>query len=375
MALSKYKLGSLLERLEHTNSDLKYGIDDVRGVNNLKQLMPTKADLNGRDLSKFQIVNSGEFVFNHRTSRNGSKFSIAYNDEDKPIICTEDYVVFRISKDGEMILNAIWLYIFFNRPEFDRYVITNSWGSSTEFYNWEDLCDIEIDLPLLAIQQKYVDVYNAMLANQQNYERGLEDLKLVCDGYIEDLRREMPCEKIGGYIEEVNNRNSDLQILNVQGVNSTSSFGDTKANTTGLDFSNYKIVTHNQFAYNPSRINLGSIALYKEPQECIVSPMYCVFSIIDEKQLLPEYLMLWFGRKEFQRSTLFYAMGSVRDTFDFNLMQEVEIPIPDIVIQKSIVNIYNCYIERKRINEQLKAQIKDICPILIKGSIEEERKN
>lgn len=370
MALSKYKLGTLLERLEHTNSDLKYGIDDVRGVNNLKQLMSTKADMNGRDLSKFQIVKPGEFVFNHRTSRNGSKFSIALNGGKAPVICTEDYVVFRIKPECKETLVAEWLYLYFNRSEFDRYVITNSWGSSTEFYNWEDLCDIEIDLPDLPTQQKYVDIYKAMVANQQSYERGLEDLKLVCDGYIEDLRRKMPCEKIGKYIEEENTRNSNLKFSTVQGVNSSSTFGDTKADTNGLDFSNYKVVQHNQFAYNPSRINLGSIALRKESNVCIVSPMYCVFSIINEEFLLPEYLMLWLSRKEFHRSTLFYAVGSVRDTFDFDLMKEVEIPIPDLYTQHTIAEVYTAYIQRKDINEKLKAQIKDICPILIKGSLE-----
>ena len=83
--------------------------------------------------------------------------------------------------------------------------------------------------------------------------------------------------------------------------------------------------------------------------------------------------MLWFARKEFQRSTLFFAMGSLRDTFDFDSMKEVEIPIPNVAVQRSIVNIYKSYIERKEINERLKQQIKDICPILIKGSIEEGR--
>ena len=85
--------------------------------------------------------------------------------------------------------------------------------------------------------------------------------------------------------------------------------------------------------------------------------------------------MLWFERKEFQRSTLFFATGSVRDTFTFDLMKEVRIPIPDIEVQKAIANIYKVYITRKQINEQLKEQIKNICPILIKGSIEEGAEN
>ena len=94
-------------------------------------------------------------------------------------------MVFRIKDDCKQILEAIWLYMFFNRPEFDRYVITNSWGSSTEFYNWEDICSISVNLPPIDIQQKYVDVYNAMLANQQSYECGLENLKLTIDATVE----------------------------------------------------------------------------------------------------------------------------------------------------------------------------------------------
>ena len=162
-----------------------------------------------------------------------------------------------------------------------------------------------------------------------------------------------------------------LQNVNVKGVNSSGSFDETRANTNGLDFSSYKIVSQNQFAYNPSRINLGSIALYKDELDCIISPMYCVFSIRDTEKLLPEYLMLWFGRKEFQRSTLFFAIGSVRDTFDYSLMQETSIPIPGIKMQRVIAEMYTVYNKRKEINEQLKTQIKNICPVLIKGSLEE----
>lgn len=371
MGLSKYKLGELIELRDVRNSDLQYGIADVRGVNNLKQLMPTKADLNGRDLTKFQIVSPGEFVFNHRTSRNGSKFSIAYNDGERPIICTEDYVVFRVKDDCKQILEAIWLYMFFNRPEFDRYVITNSWGSSTEFYNWEDICSISLDLSPIDIQQKYVAVYNAMLANQQSYEHGLEDLKLTCDAYIEELRRNTLCETIGPYIDIVNEGNDECMYTCVQGVESSGSFMDTRANMHGVDIRKYTVVRKGNIAYNPSRINIGSIAMYISDAPCVVSPMYSVFKVTNTTKVLPEYLMLWFGRKEFQRYTWYYAAGSVRDIFDFNLMREVKFPIPSIEIQQDIVNIYKVYLTRKEINEKLKTQIKDLCPILIKGSIEE----
>ncbi len=374
MALTNCRLGQFIELCNDTNADLSYGIDDVRGVNNLKQLMSTKADLNGRDLSKFQIVKPGEFVFNHRTSRNGSKFSIAYNDGNNPVICTEDYVVFKLTEKGKEKICARWLYIFFNRPEFDRYVITNSWGSSTEFYNWEDITSVELNLPPLSIQQKYVDVYNSMLANQQSYERGLEDLKLVCDAYIENLRRKMPCEAIGKYIKAVTESNIDGQYTHVQGVESSGAFMDTRANMQGVDTRKYTIVRRENIVYNPSRINIGSISIYSNETPCIVSPMYTVFEVINQEKVLPQYLMLWFSRTEFHRYTWFYAAGSVRDVFDFSLMQEVEIPLPNKEIQVEIVNLLMAYDTRKSINEKLKSQIKDICPILIKGSIEEAEK-
>ena len=214
--------------------------------------MPTKADLNGRDLTKFQIVDPSEFVFNHRTSRNGSKFSIAYNYGERPIICTEDYVVFRVKDDCKQILDAIWLYMFFNRPEFDRYVITNSWGSSTEFYNWEDICSISLVLPPIDIQQKYVAVYNAMLVNQQSYERGLEDLKLTCDAYIEGLRRTMPCEKIGTYITQKNNRNTKKNIDLVMGLSTKKEFREAQSRVNRAKLGNYKIVNPGDFAFVPT---------------------------------------------------------------------------------------------------------------------------
>lgn len=372
MALSNCILGEHIELRENTNAVFSFGIEDVRGVNNLKKLMPTKADLNGRDLSKFQIVYPGEFVFNHRTSRNGSKFSIALNDESHPIICTEDYVVFRIKKASESVILAEWLYMYFNRPEFDRYVITNSWGSSTEFYNWEDICAIELNLPTLPVQQKYVDIYKAMVANQQSYERGLEDLKLVCDGYIEDLRRKLPCEGIGKYITQKNARNTDKSNEFVVGLSTKKEFREAQSRVNRDELGNYKIVEPDEFAFVPTTDTwkVLAFALNKFGRAVVVSPIYEVFCV-DKAEIIPEYLSMWLSRKEFDRYARFNSWGSARENFSFEDMSNVSIPIPDISVQKAIAEIYSVYIMRKKINEQLKAQIKDICPILIKGSLEE----
>ena len=364
--ISTVRLGDYIQRSTLNNHDLKYGIELIEGVTSDGIFASPKGDPLDVNLKPYKIVNNGAFVYNPSRLNLGS---IAYRTQGLCIV-SHLYIVFYLNEEGKKKIDPEYLYIYFRREEFYREVTFRNFGSQRPEFNFNDMSDIVIPLPDIAIQRKYVAIYKAMVANQQSYERGLEDLKLVCDGYIEDLRRKMPSERIGQYISEVNCRNNDLEIDNVQGVSSVSEFGETKANTTGLDFHNYKIVRTGQFAYNPSRINLGSIALLKSA-DCIISPMYVVFEVTNMKKLLPEYLMLWLGRKEFQRSTLFYATGSVRDTFSFNLMQEVTIPVPDLDVQKAIAEIYTIYIERKRINEQLKSQTKDICPILIKGSLEE----
>ena len=370
MALTKSKLGSFIELRDVRNSDLKYGINDVRGVNTSKQMMPTKADLTTRDLSKFQIVSPEEFVFNHRTSRNGSKFSIAFNDTGKPIICTEDYVVFRISDYGRKFIVPEWLYMYFSRLEFDRFVITNSWGSSTEFYNWEDICDVDMTLPPLSVQQKYVDIYNSMLANQRCYERGLEDLKLSFDALLDKFKHSSPKRSVGELLEEVDVRNSDNTFTEVSGVNIIKQFMPSVA--SGTDLHNYKIVSKNQFVYSgmqTGRDECIRIALLDKDEPVIVSPAYSVLQV-KSVDIVPEFIQMWFSRSEMDRLGWFMSDSSIRSNLDLPRFYEIEMPVPTKTEQKAIVDIYYAYTLRRSINERLKAQIKDLCPILVKGAVE-----
>lgn len=374
MALKKYKLGELIQLEDERNSQGLYSLDDVKGISTGKEFIETKANMDGVSLTSYKVVKTDEFAYVSDTSRRGDKIAIAFNNTNKGILISSIYTVFSIKRND--LLLSDYLFMYFNRPEFDRYSRFNSWGSARETFSWEDFCDIEITLPSLAIQQKYVDVYNAMLANQQNYERGLEDLKLVCDGYIEDLRRNNKLCSIGNHIELSENKNDDLNygIEAVRGISIEKKLIDTKADMSGVSLKPYYLLKPEEFAFvsvtsrNGGRI---SLAINDTQETYICSSSYIVFRCKDKKELLPQYLMLFLSRDEFDRYARFNSWGSAREVFTFEDMKEVEIPIPDIEIQKSIVNIYNCYIERKRINEQLKAQIKDICPILIKGSIEE----
>jgi type I restriction enzyme S subunit len=371
MGLKKYKLGELIELVEETNSDELFGPDDVRGISNLKEMMTTKADLNGRNLSKFQIVRPGTFVFNHRTSRNGSKFSITYNYDSRPHIFTEDYVAFRVKEDCDNLLMKEWLYMYFCRAEFDRFVITNSWGSSTEFYNWEDLCDIDITLPSIEQQHKYVDVYLALQNNLAAYQSKVEELKLVCDGYIEELRRKMKCEKIGNYIERYSEKNIDKAIDDVVGLSTEKRFRVAQSRVNRNELGGYKIVHPLDIAYVPTTDTwkVLAFAVNHFGKDVVISPIYEVFKTTGK--LESDYLAIWLKRDEFDRYARYNSWGSARENFTFDEMKEVKIPIPDISVQREIVNIHKCYIERQRIAEALKEQLKNICPVLIRGSLTE----
>ena len=188
---------------------------------------------------------------------------------------------------------AEWLYMYFNRLEFDRYVITNSWGSSTEFYNWEDICSITLDLPDLPTQKKYVAIYKAMQANQQSYERGLEDLKCSFEALVDEQKHHAPKRNMGTILKEIDLRNNDGQIFDVQGINITKQFMPSVANITGVDLTKYKIVQKGQFAYSgmqTGRDECIRIALYTGEKPIIISPAYTVMVPADDT-VLPEYVL------------------------------------------------------------------------------------
>ncbi|MDE5583306.1 MAG: restriction endonuclease subunit S [Ruminococcus sp.] len=372
MALSKYKLGELIELCDERNEKEKYTLKDVKGISIQKIFIETKADMKDVSLKPYKLVKPDEYAYVTVTSRNGEKITLAHNDTNNTYVVSSSYIVFKIKRTD--ILDSDYLFIFFNRPEFDRYARFSSWGSARETFSWEEMCDIDIDLPPLSIQQKYVAIYKAMVANQQSYECGLEDLKLVCDAYIEKLRRNTPCHKIGTYLIESDKRNdSGLTVDSVRGLATSKEIIPTKSNMDGVSLSNYKLVPPRHIAYVPDtsrRADKVSMGYNNTNDTFLVSSISIVFGT-DLSKLIPEYLMLFLTRTEFDRYARFNSWGSARETFNFEDMCDVEIPIPDIEIQRSVADIYKVYTERKQINEQLKAQIKNICPILIRGAINE----
>ena len=168
-------------------------------------------------------------------------------------------------------------------------------------------------------------------------------------------------KKLGDYIRQVDIRNRDLSVNRLLGLSINKCFIESIANTIGTDFKSYKVVKKGQFAYGPVTSRNGekiTIALLEEP-ECIISSSYSVFEIIDISKLLPEYLMLWFLRPEFDRYARYKSHGSVREIFDWEEMCRVELPVPPLEEQQKIVDAYNAVENRikikQKINEKLEA--------------------
>ena len=367
MGLKKYKLGEYIERSTANNHSMKYKEDLIVGVTSDGVFSLPKGNVQGVDLKPYKIVNNGDFVYNPSRFDLGS---IAYRTEGLCIV-SHLYQIFHLNEKGKEMIDPIWLFIYLRRNEFRREVTFRNFGSQRPEFNFNDLSDIELPLPSIEQQRKYVDVYLALQNNLAAYQSKVEELKLVCDGYIEDLRRKLPSRRIGEYIVESNTKNSDNKIKEVRSVSVTKEFKLTNAKVNKNELRNYLVVRPKEIAFVQTTGNEKVLAFAYNDQEypVVVSSVDKVFKSKDENILDLQFLALYLSRKEFDRYARFNSWGSAREVFTMDDMTNVAIPIPDISVQREIVNIHKCYIERQRIAEALKEQLKNICPMLIRGSL------
>lgn len=174
-------------------------------------------------------------------------------------------------------------------------------------------------------------------------------------------------KRLGNYIREVDVRNRDLKVTKLLGVSISKEFMPSIANTIGTDMSSYKVAEPRQFAYGPVTSRNGdkvSIALYKDDEKAIVSQAYTIFEVKNKQKLLPEYLMMWFRRPEFDRYARFKSHGSAREIFSWEEMCDVELPIPPIEQQQKIVSEYEAITRRIRLNEQIIVKLEETAQAL-----------
>ena len=374
MGLSKQTLKGMIEYSDLRNEAGLYNEDDVIGVSTNKDMIPTKANLDGVNLLNYKIFPPKSFAYVADTSRRGDKIALTYNNTNKTYIVSTWYVVFHLSEEAKNVLMPEYLFLFFNRSEFDRYARTNSWGSAREYFWFEDMEDVMITLPSIEQQRKYVDVYLSLQNNLATYQSKVDDLKLVCDGYIEKLRRDyltnnpFKMVRIGDYITKRIEINDDGKIQLEQGINIQKQFITPQRANSNLY--GRRIVRKGDIAYCTQLNNENVAVAYRDGEDCVVSSVYDIIYVNDVSSLLPKYLMLWLVRPEFGRYVYTRSTGSAYEFLSFDDLADYKIPLPDLKVQQAIVNIYDCANKRKAIAAQLKEQLNNLCPILIKGSLQ-----
>lgn len=359
------KIGSLITPIDIRNSERKSY--PVLGINRDKDFMPTVASMDGIDTSKYKVVRDGMFVFSGMQTGRDMCIRIALYTKESPCIISPAYTTFSIKETEEMLPEYFFMY--FNREESDRYGAFLSDSSVRANLDWERFLDIEIPHPSLSEQQKVVNAWKAFREIKEQNEAIAAPLMQVCQSYIQELKHKYELVEIGPWIEEVDERNSDLSIKLSQGIANTKVFQTPKQ--VAANSKSDKIVRKGYFGYNRATTRNGekiSIA-YREGPDCTVSSAYGVFRIIDENIINPRFLWMWVSRPEFDRYARYMSKGSAHEFFEMDEMRRVRIPLPPIDVQCAIVNIYNCANEAKKIAEEADRKSREVCPALIQHVI------
>ena len=362
------RLGDYIELCEERNNEGKYTIDDVRGISTDKKFIPTKANMDGVSVSSYKVVAPSMFAYVADTSRRGDKIALALNSSEESYLISSIYTVF---KTCESLLPQ-YLYMLLSRTEFDRYSRFNSWGSARETFDWSELCRMEIPLPSISIQRELVNTYNGLKSLAEDNEALIAPLTQACEALVVDCKRKYNEVALGEYIESCDERNSEgkYTIDDVRGISTDKKFIPTKANMDGVSVSSYKVVAPSMFAYVADTSRRGdkiALALNSSEESYLISSIYTVFKTCES--LLPQYLYMLLSRTEFDRYSRFNSWGSARETFDWSELCRVRIPLPPPDVQQSIVNLYHCIEEAKRIAAEAREQMRTLCPALIQKAI------
>lgn len=296
------------------------------------------------------------------------RWALALNSSEKNILISSIYTVFHST--DENILLPEYMFLLFNRSEFDRYSRFNSWGSARETFDWSEMERVQIPLPSIEVQRELVATYNGLKTLAEQNEALIPRLSAACQAYIVDCRAKYPSVPLGKYIEQSDERNSEGMYLleDVTGISNEKSAIPTKADMKDVSLTPYKIFKPNEFCYVTVTSRNGgkiSLALNNTSQTKIVSSSYVVFRSKDTDKLLPEYLFLMLNRPEFDRYSRFNSWGSARETFDWSEMERVQIPLPSVEVQQAIVDVYHCMENAKQIAATAREKLKTLCPALV----------
>ena len=366
MMESKCRIGPFIILVDERNKD---GHDyPVLGINKDKTFMPTAANMAGIDTSKYKIVRKDTFVFSGMQTGRDVCIRIGLYNEDTPALVSPAYTTFRL--DTEKGIVPEFFFLNFNRDESDRYGAFISDSSVRANLDWNRFLEIEIPLPPIAEQQKVVNAWKALREIKEQNEEIAAPLMQVCQSYIQELKHKYECVEIGPYIIRFDDRNADNKIKIVKSVSVTKEFNDTNAKVDKSNLRTYKIVCPNQISFVQTTGNEKCLcaAINHFGYPIVVTSVNEVFET-NQDILNPDYLHMWFRRKELDRYARFHSWGSARETFTWEDMKRVRIPLPPLSVQQAIVNIYNCANEAKKIAAEADRMSREVCPALIQHVI------
>ena len=364
------RLGDYIELCDEVNSAGKEY--PMLGINKDKVFMPTVANVSTVDIRKYKIVSKGRFVFSGMQTGRDVCIRIALYDNDTPALISPAYTTFTVREDKDMLSEFFFMY--FMRAEMDRYGWFISDSSVRSNLDWVRFVEIQIPLPSPEKQRELVATWKGLRDMKEQNEAMAAPLMQLCQSRLQELKHKYPLTEIGPYIEQCDERNSEnvYGIDSVMGVSIAKKFIPTKADMGGVSLTPYKLVRPNEFCYVTVTSRNGgkiSLALNQSEDTYIVSSSYEVFKVIDDTKLCPGFLYLWFCQSEFDRYARFHSWGSARETFSYESMERVGVPLPSIEEQQAIVNIYKCAAECKRIAEEADRLSREICPALMQKAI------
>ena len=360
------RLGDYIELCEERNSEGKYTIDDVRGISTDKKFIPTKANMDGVSVSSYKVVAPFMFAYVADTSRRGDKIALALNTSEESYLISSIYTVFKTS---ESILPQ-YLYMLLSRTEFDRYSRFNSWGSARETFDWSELCRMEIPLPSISIQRELVNTYNGLKSLAEDNEALIAPLTQACEALVVDCKRKYNEVELGEYIKSCDERNSEgkYREQDCVGVNINKELNIMRGTLESKKFELFKMVSPRLFVYNPRgsrKLGLG----FNNTKRTFITTFNNITFKVSSKNLLDEFLYTLLSRKEFDRNAEFRSWGSSTEVFSWSELCRVKIPLPPPDVQQSIVNLYHCIEEAKRIAAEAREQMRTLCPALIQKAI------
>ena len=368
----KRKLRDFIEPINKRNSHLQYGPELIEGVNNLGEFVPTKAQIENVDMRPYKLVEKGDFVYTPSLSRL-SIGSLAYRRNGKKCIVSHLYVVFRIKPGFSNVLLSEFLLLYFRRNEFNRMVDYHNYGSQRAEFGFKDIGEFKIPLPPIEVQRAYVKAYQGLTTLIEQNESLVKELEKTAQACIVECREKWPMVEIRNFIKESNSRNTESLLTkeDIVGVSTEKNFISTKADTTTVSTEGYKIVEARFFVFVPDTSRRGdkmSLAFNSLNRRVLVTSIATVFEVFDLELLLPEYLFLQFKRPEFDRYARFNSWGSARETFTWEDMCRVKIPLPPIEVQRAIVALYTCAEEARKIAAEARELLKKACPAMVQSA-------